>query len=112
MVKVKEFKCEAEEQPQSSSSSGGGVSHSSSNGRKSQKRKGSPRKLSSSSIDNMEEVSPSNKAKLDTVEERGRAPVGGDDGGTKREGEGDGKEEIQTFTFEPLPLKVSFLVEC
>ena len=90
MVKVKEFKCEAEEQLQGSSSSGGGVSQSSSNGRKLQKRKGSPRKLSSSSIDNMEEVSPTKKAKLDTVEERGRDAVGGHDGGTKREGEGEG----------------------
>ena len=57
----------------------------------------------------MDEMNPSKKVKLDTVEEKGRSATGGHDGGgTKREG----KEEIQTFTFEPLPLKVSFLVEC
>jgi hypothetical protein len=125
VVKVKEAAPEAGERPQSSSSSssqggagGAGVSQSSSgsnnNGSRSRRRKGSPRKLSSSSVDNMEEVNPSKKAKLATVEERGRA-VGSSDGGAKGEGATGKKEEIQAFTSAPLPLtansKVGILVE-
>ena len=64
----------------------------------------------------MEEANPSKKAKLDTVDERGRDTVGRHDQGTKREGEGKGKEEIQAFTSAPLPLtansEVNILVEC
>ena len=48
----------------------------------------------------MDETNPSKKAKLDTVEERGRAV--GDDGGAK--GDGKGEEEVQAFTSAPLPL--------
>jgi hypothetical protein len=51
----------------------------------------------------MEEVNPSKKAKLATVEERGRA-VGSSDGGAKGEGATGKKEEIQAFTSAPLPL--------
>ena len=62
----------------------------------------------------MEETNPPKKAKLDTVEERGRATaaVGGHDGGTKREGEREGKEEIQAFTSAPLPLTADSEVGC
>ena len=63
----------------------------------------------------MDEAIPSKKANLDTVEERERAAMGGDDGGIMEVGEGEGKEEIQAFTFAPLPLtansEVSILVE-
>ena len=94
VVKVKE-------QPQSSSN---------------RKRKSSPRKLSSSSIDNIDKGIPSTKAKLDTVEERGRDAEGGrDDGGTMEVEEGEGKEEIQVFTSAPLPMtaysEVGIMVE-
>ena len=53
----------------------------------------------------MDEMNPSKKVKLDTVEEKGRSATGGHDGGwTKREGEGKGNKEIQAFTSAPLPL--------
>ena len=121
VAKVKESAPEAVEQPQTSSSSssgsGVGVSQSSSstnnNGSRSRRRKGSPRKLSSSSVDNMDEGNAPKKAKLETVKERGMAEGSGD-GAAKGDG-GTGKEEIQAFTSAPLPLtansKVGTLVE-
>ena len=116
MVKVKESAPESVEQAQTSSSgsgdgSGVGASQSSSgannNGSRSRRRKGSPRKLSSSSVDNMDEGSPPKKAKLETVEERGTAEGSGDGGakgGGAKGGGATGKDEIQAFTSAPLPL--------
>ncbi|MCG8623745.1 MAG: hypothetical protein MJE68_17345 [Proteobacteria bacterium] len=120
MVKVKESAPESVEQAQTSSggSSGVGVSQSSSgsnnNGSRSRRRKGSPRKLSSSSVDNVDEGNPpQKKAKLETVEERGTAEGSG--GGGAKGGGATGKEEIQAFTSAPLPLttnsKVGVFVE-
>ena len=120
MVKVKESAPESVEQAQTSSGggSGVGVSQSSSgtnnNGSRSRRRKGSPRKLSSSSVDNMDEGNPpEKKTKLETVEEKGTAEGSGD-GGAKGGG-ATGKEEIQAFTSAPLPLtansKVGIFVE-
>ena len=112
-MKAKDSAPESVEQAQiSSSSSGGGsgvgASQSSSgtnnnNGSRSRRRKGSPRKLSSSSVDNVDEGNPpEKKAKLETVEERGTAEGSG--GGGAKGGGATGKEEIQAFTSAPLPL--------
>ena len=94
---------DAQEQHESSGSSGAVSQSSNSNGNRSRRRKGSPRKLSSSSADNLEEVSPSKKVKVDLVEKKGKAVC---DGGTGGKG-----EEIKAFTSAPLPLTANSEVQ-
>ena len=71
-----------------------------SNGSRSRRRKGSPRRLSSSSADN-EEAHSVKKAKLDTVDE-----VGGGVSHEKMDKKGK-NEHIEAFTSAPLPLSAN-----